>query len=239
MRYTFYIVFCLLCFASCDEQTERMTGYEVHGIDVSHYQSYINWDTVAAQDVRFAFMKATEGHTFVDTMFCYNWEQTERAGIKRGAYHFFRPTLNARTQAMNFRDNVTLRTGDLPPVLDVEVIDGASKAEIIIGMQTWLSLTELHYGIRPIIYTNLKFYNKYLVGYFDEYVMWIARYNDSAQPKLAAGKDWHFWQYGNKGRLKGIKGDVDFNVFSGNIFELEELGLAPRTVFSWEAESGE
>ena len=233
MRYIPYIIFCLFCLASCaDEQTPRMPGYQVHGIDVSHYQSYINWDTVVRQDIRFAFMKATEGLEFVDTMFCLNWEETQRVGIKRGAYHFYRPTLNPRTQALNFRDNVTLHTGDLPPVLDAEVTDGATKAEIIVGMRTWLDMTELHYGIRPIIYTNLKFYHKYLAGHFDEYPMWIARYNNHTQPKLAAGKDWHFWQYGNRGRLVGIAGDVDFNVFYGDIFALEEMGLSPRTVYS-------
>lgn len=232
MRYIPYIFFCLICFASCDDQTSRMEGYEVHGIDISHYQSYINWDTVAAQNIRFAFMKATEGHEFVDTMFCVNWEETRRVGIKRGAYHFYRPTLNPRTQAMNFRNNVTLRRGDLPPVLDVEVVDGATKAEIIIGVRTWLEMTEMHYGIRPIIYTNVKFYNKHLVGYFDDYPMWIARYNDHAEPKLAAGKNWDFWQYGNRGRIKGIAGDVDFNVFQGNIFELEAMTVQERIVLA-------
>lgn len=232
MRYIPIIIFLLLGISSCSEETQRKTGYEVHGIDISHYQSYINWDTVAAQDIRFAFMKATEGLEFKDSLFCLNWEETKRVGIKRGAYHFFRPTLNSRTQAMNFRNNVTLKTGDLPPVLDVEVVDGASKAEIIAGVKTWIFLTELHYGIRPIIYTNLKFYYKYLAGHFEDYPMWIARYESFAEPKLAAGKEWDFWQYGNRGRIKGIDGDVDFNVFRGNIFELEDMGLAPRTVLS-------
>jgi lysozyme len=209
-----------------------MSGYEVHGIDISHYQSFVNWDTVATQGVRFAFMKATEGHEFVDTMFCHNWEATQQVGIKRGAYHFFRPTLNARTQALNFRKSVTLQVGDLPPVLDVEVVDGATKTEVIVGVKTWLDMTEIHYGIRPIIYTNLKFYNKYLVGHFDEYPMWIARYNNYAQPKLAAGKKWDFWQYGNRGRLRGIDGDVDFNVFRGSILELEEMTVPERTVWA-------
>ena len=116
--------------------------------------------------------------------------------------------------------------------MDVEVVDGATKAEVIIGMRTWLDMTEIHYGIRPIIYTNVKFYNKYLVGYFDEYPMWIARYNDYSQPELATGKNWHFWQYGNRGRIKGIKGNVDFNVFHGSIAELEEMTVAERTVWA-------
>lgn len=232
MRNIPYILFFALLVSSCSEETQRKADYGVHGIDISHYQSRIDWNTVADQDINFAFIKATEGEGYKDSLFCLNWEETKRVGISRGAYHFFRPTLNPRTQAMNFRDNVILKPGDLPPVLDVEVIDGASKAEIIAGMKTWLFMTELHYGIRPIIYTNLKFYYKYLAGHFDQYPIWIARYQGFSEPKLAAGKEWDFWQYGNKGRIPGIKGDVDFNVFRGDLYELEAMTLAPRTVLS-------
>lgn len=231
MRYALFTI-CILFLTSCAKETQRMQGYEVHGIDISHYQSYIQWDTIATQDIHFAFMKATEGLEFLDTLYCHNWEETKRVGIIRGAYHFFRPTLNPRTQAMNFRDNVSLEIGDLPPVLDVEVVDGASKAEIITGVKTWLHMVELHYGIRPIIYTNLKYYYRYLAGHFDDYPMWIARYENSNQPKLSAGKTWDFWQYGNRGQLKGINGDVDFNVFKGNIFELDEMTLSAKSAIT-------
>ena len=208
-----------------------MDNFEVHGIDVSHYQSRINWSKVVDQDIQFAFVKASEGANFSDSLYCHNWTEMKSAGLRRGAYHFYRPTISPELQVANFASRVELSEGDLPPVLDVEVLDGVSKARLIAGITTWLYATEIKYGIRPIIYTNIKFYNKYLAGHFNEYPMWIARYNDR-EPRLACGRDWQFWQYGNRGRLNGIYGDVDFNVFRGTLADLDKLCLHPQPIIS-------
>lgn len=232
MRYLLPVIILLLLASSCDYHTERMQGYEVHGIDISHYQSYVNWDTLATQNIHFGFIKATEGMTLVDSLYCHNWSEMERVGLKRGAYHFFRPTISAEIQAQNFIDMVEMLPGDLPPVLDVEVLDGVNNLELIIGMQTWLNVVETHFNVKPIIYTYHNFYNRQLAGHFTDYPIWMARYNDSRQPKLADGNKWDFWQYGNRGRIKGIKGDVDLNVFHGSFGELEDLCLSPPVVLS-------
>ena len=79
------LLFLTLSFISCESDTERIKGYEVHGIDLSHYQSNVRWDIVAAQGISFAFVKATEGEQHTDSLFCRNWEQMQRYGIKRGA----------------------------------------------------------------------------------------------------------------------------------------------------------
>lgn len=210
---------------ACNEQTVRKEGFEVHGIDVSHYQKHIDWAAIAAQDVRFAFVKATEGETMQDTLFCKNWLEIEAAGIKRGAYHFFRPTVPAETQAWNFLSSIYLENGDLAPVLDVEVTDGVEAGELRQSVRTWLTVVENFYKIKPIIYTNQKFFNTFLAGHFQDYTIWIARYSSWRTPALEAGHNWHFWQYGNRGRLQGIDGDVDFNVFYGSLQELENFCL--------------
>jgi len=70
----------------------------------------------------------------------------------------------------------------------------------------------------------LHFYNRHLAGYFSEYPLWIARYH-RREPSLACGTDWVFWQYGHRGRLEGIAGPVDFNVFHGSLEQLEALCL--------------
>lgn len=233
MRYLLPLVtLFLLLFSSCDQHTERLNGYAVHGIDISHYQSYVDWDTLATENIQFAFVKATEGMTMVDTLFCHNWEEMKRVGIKRGAYHFFRPTIDAEIQATNFIDMLEMSHGDLPPVLDIEVLDGVSNLQLIAGIQTWLNLVQIHTNIKPIIYTNLNFYNRHLAGHFTDYPTWIARYNDDREPSLADNTDWQFWQYGNRGRIKGIQGDVDFNVFYGSMEDLEKLCLTPQVVLS-------
>ncbi|MEM6697721.1 MAG: GH25 family lysozyme, partial [Bacteroidota bacterium] len=132
-------------------------------------------------------------------------------------------TTSVLTQAQNFMNNVVLEKGDLPPVLDIEVLDGVSTEDLVIRVRAWLEIIEAEYQIRPIIYTNLKFYNKHLANHLQEYPVWIARYNRYFEPLLVNEVNWAFWQYGNRGRLDGIQGDVDFNVFKGSLDELEML----------------
>ncbi|RMF00074.1 MAG: glycoside hydrolase family 25 protein [Bacteroidetes bacterium] len=216
---------------ACQEDTLRRMDYPIHGIDVSRYQASIDWPRVAAQDMHFVFMKATEGGDHCDEHFPSNWWGSRRVGLLRGAYHFFRPQTPAKQQAEHYIATVYLRAGDLPPALDVEVTDGLAAPDLVREVQSWLTLVEQHYGVRPILYTNLKFYNKYLAGHFADYPLWLARYH-SRPPQTADGQAWHFWQYGDRGRLDGIDGYVDFNVFYGNWADLEAL-CVPNTVLSW------
>lgn len=208
----------------CEGDTQRLSGYAVHGIDLSHYQAKINWDTVASEGIAFAFVKATEGRQHLDTKYCENWLEMKRVGIKRGAYHFFRPSIDAEEQARNFTHTVDMEYGDLPPVVDVEITENMSREQVVEGLRTWLYLVELEYSIRPIIYTHYKFYNQFIVGEFDKYPIWIAKYGDTP-PRLGSAQ-WLFWQYGNKGKLKGIEGYIDLNVFRGSQEELEETCLS-------------
>ncbi len=218
-----------LLFGACKKGTEKMDGYQVHGIDVSHHQE-IKWSEVKKQDIDFVFMKATEGENLQDEDFCDSWAALNHSEIKRGAYHFFLPTKSALLQAQNFISLAELRNGDLPPVLDAEVTGGASREVILNRMRSWLEIVEMKYNVRPIIYTNLKFYYKYIAGSFDNYPIWISRYGGST-PKLP-NNSWLFWQYGNEGKLAGIKGDVDFNVFRGTRQDLDALCIHPSTMLS-------
>ncbi len=219
LRYLIILGLATLFFA-CNEQTVRKQGFDVHGIDASHYQKEINWEKVAAGDVHFAFVKATEGESFRDSFYCENWMEMKAAGIKRGAYHFFRPTVSPKAQAANFIGTAELGHGDFAPVLDVEVLDGVDETELRSNMRIWLQIVEDHYKIKPILYTSQKFFNQYLAGYFQDYPIWIARYSAWRKPNLCDDQEWVFWQYGNRGKLPGIDGPVDLNVFSGNKSEL-------------------
>ena len=230
-HYLFIFSFLLLGLYSCDTETLRIEKFDAHGIDVSHYQGQIDWQKIKEQDIHFAFVKVTEGGDFEDSLFCQNWEEIKKVGLKRGAYHFFRPKVDVNTQIANFIDNVKLQSGDFPPVLDVEVFDGVSKIQLINAMHKWLSAIEINYNIKPIIYSNLKFYNKNLAGHFNDYPLWIARYN-TREPRLADNRTWHFWQYGNKGKIDGINGFVDFNVFSGTLEDLDALSFSPAASIS-------
>ena len=215
------VVMLLALMSACQSDTERIQGFEVHGIDLSHHQQTVNWDTIAHQQITFAFVKATEGRNNIDTSFCKHWIEMRRTGIVRGAYHYFHPSADPNVQALNYLNNVDLDYGDLPPVIDVEDDEDLPREQVVESIHLWLNAVSMRYNTKPIIYTNYKFYNKYVVGEFDAYPIWIAKYGNEA-PRLGSTQ-WVFWQYGNRGKIKGIEGNVDFNVFRSTRDELFKL----------------
>lgn len=203
-------------------------GYSIHGIDVSRYQNFINWESVKGMYVQginidFAFIKATEGNGDVDNCFKRNWRKAKEAGVIRGAYHFFLATKDGTVQARNFIKQVKFSPGDLPPVVDVEQTYGVSKEILQQRLKAWLYATELAYGVKPIIYTNVDFYKKYLAGEFDDYPLWAAHYLQRTAPRIS--REWHFWQHSERGKVNGITAMVDFNVFNGDSTEFVNLLL--------------
>lgn len=204
------------------------SGFGIHGIDISHHQKDIKWKDVASIDVngttiQFAFIKATEGITRQDLHFESNWKKSKEAGLIRGAYHFYYPTRDAKKQAENFINQVKLAPGDLPPVLDIELSKGKSKADIVKGCQIWCKTIEDKYGVKPIIYTNPTFYDKYLKDDFEDYPLWVAHYYQE-MPRMQH-RDWLFWQHTDCATIKGISKPVDLNVFNGDIKDLMNMCL--------------
>ena len=205
-------------------------GYEIHGIDISHHQGHIDWDELKDKGmidkypVRFVMIKATEGSTQTDENFLENFHQAREYGFTRGAYHFYSVHSSAARQAQHFISQVKLENGDLPPVLDVEhkpkdQTDEEFKASVL----QWLDLVEWHYKVKPIIYTYYKFKTRYLNdSVFDQYPYWIAHYYvDSVEYK---GR-WKFWQHTDVGKLPGIKGHVDFNIYNGSYYDLRQMTI--------------
>jgi lysozyme len=204
-------------------------GYELHGIDVSRYQNTIDWKymesfTGEKNDVKiaFVFVKATEGRSIQDPLFKANWENIGQTDIIRGAYHYFIPNRSAMEQAKNFIENVELVEGDLPPVLDIEKLGPQGAAKLRENVKIWLNEVEKHYGMTPIIYSYINFYEKHLIVDKDlrKYPLWIAHYD---REKIKFQESWLFWQHSDKGRIPGIDEKVDFNVFNGNIDKLKSL----------------
>lgn len=220
MKYYHLLFLSILFLQSCSSDADN---YAIKGIDVSHYQGQIGWQMVGLQNLDFVWMKATEGLNYKDSLFLRNWEQChDFTDLKCGAYHFFRPRVSAKWQAQNFINQVELQAGDLPPVLDVEDLDGVSMSQLINYMSVWLQLIEEHYQVRPIIYTYSDLYNRHLRAAFPDYIFWLARYNRHA-PQLDSQAV--FWQYSQTGSTIGIVGDVDQNIFTGSLDDLERLCL--------------
>ena len=189
------------------------------GIDVSHHQGRIDWSAVAGDGVRFAFAKATEGGTFTDPAFARNWEGMREAGVLRGAYHRFRPRTDALQQARHFVAVADVASGDLPPVVDVEATDGVSDARLVAGVRTWLAEVERRTGRRPVVYTKPGFRRAHLGTALDDYPLWIAEYGVDS-PSHAR---WAFWQHSERGRVAGIRKEVDLDRFNGSHTELRQF----------------
>jgi lysozyme len=202
--------------------------YSIHGIDVSRYQQSISWEDVSSMQVKnvklgFAFMKATEGIGNVDPQFHRNWKKAREAGIICGAYHFFIASKDGKMQAENFIHEVQLKPGDMPPVLDIEQVNGTPPELLKKEVKRWLETAENYYGVKPVIYTNVGFYNRYLGKEFDSYPLWIAHYYEPHKPRIS--RDWLFWQHSDEGRVNGILHKVDFNVFCGDSIEFRNFLL--------------
>lgn len=202
------------------------SGFDIHGIDVSHHQGYVKWQSVREMREKsvklgFAFIKATEGYSLRDPQFKRNWRKAKEAGMPRGAYHFFLPHKSGTGQAEHFISTVKLEKGDLPPVLDIEETYGVAHAELRKRLKDWLLTVEKRYGCRPIIYTNADFYTRVLGSEFDGYPLWVAHYLKRDKPRI--GRSWSFWQFSETGNVNGILSRVDFNVFNGDSADLREM----------------
>lgn len=204
-------------------------GYEIHGIDISHYQGDIDWDDLSNAMIegcplRFVMIKSTEGSTRLDSKFKENFRQAREYGYIRGAYHFWSNKSSARDQAYHFLNKVRLEDGDLPPVLDVEhKPKDRSVEDFQRDVLTWLHIVEDKYHVKPIIYTYYKFKDKYLSApVFNDYPYWIAHYYVD---KVEYKGPWKFWQHTDAGKLPGIKGYVDFNIYNGSFYDMKKLTI--------------
>jgi GH25 family lysozyme M1 (1,4-beta-N-acetylmuramidase) len=206
------------------------------GIDIySNNGDSIDWQTVKNSDISFAFAKATEGETFVDSQFAKHWKSMKATGLIRGAYHFFRPLKDPKLQADNFLKQIQdWEIGDLPPVLDIEHYpekiasewQQVSLNQRIDIVQQWLDKVESVTGRKPIIYSSPSFWDEYMKESqaFINYPLWLAHYTDKPEPTVPAnnwgGKGWTIWQYTESGTVAGVNGFVDRNRFNSSFDDL-------------------
>lgn len=192
--------------------------FTIRGIDISHHQGEIDWDKVKINNFRFVFIKATEGHDFVDEDFIDNWNNSKEIGLIRGAYHFYSLRIPGKDQAENFIKIVPKEKYTLPPVIDLE-FGGNSKQrptreDFKKELLAFIYEVKLNFNKDPIFYITYDFFNMYIKNDEDllKYNIWIR--NIYYKPNKIGNKDWLFWQYNCKGRVEGINGFVDLNVFA-------------------------
>ncbi len=201
------------------------TKYPLTGIDVSHHQNKIEWNKVK-NEVDFVFVKATEGSDFIDSNFKSNIDSIKKYQIPYSAYHFFTFCSTGKNQALNLINNFQKDSSSLPPVIDLEFLGKCNENkqdsfDVKKEIKDFLDTIQLYYNKTPIIYTTYEFYDTYLANDFKEYHYWIR--DLFKEPKLSDNKNFIFWQYSNCGKINGIDGNVDMNVFKGNIDNLKSL----------------
>lgn len=199
--------------------------YPVRGVDVSSWQGEIDWPVLAAQDIDFAFLKATEGSGTVDTRFAENWQAARQTSLLVGAYHFFSFDSAGATQGENFMATVPVEVGTLPPVVDVEfygdhAANPPAREAVNPELRDLLDVLEKAYGQKPILYATGEAYDLYLRTGYEAYPLWVRGV------LLPPEEGWTFWQYSNRGRMRGFQGKerfIDLNVFAGDVEELAAL----------------
>ena len=201
--------------------------YPVHGTDVARFQGRIYWDRAAAAGLRFAWIKATEGGDRVDPEFQANWSGAAKAGLVRGAYHFYYWCRPAAEQAAWFIANVPRARGALPPVLDMEWTPFSltctirPPAEVVRReAKIFLDMLERHYGTRPVIYSTPDFFERNGMDQLGAYDFWL-RSTANHPSRTYPGHRWTFWQYTGTGLVPGFYTDVDLNAFNGTRAEFD------------------
>lgn len=210
------------------------------GPDVASYQhpsnEPIDWAQVRRSGASFAFIKATEGHTYTNPYFASDYSAAQSNGLVRSAYHYARPALplsTATQQADYLLSTVgtTAAQGDLPVTLDLEETGGLGSSDLVAWAKTFLQRVSARTGRTPVLYSYPYFW-RHAMGdshAFTSYPLWIADYSGRSTPGPLPGgwQSWTFWQRTSSGRQPGIAGEVDLNDFHGDTAALQQLATPP------------
>lgn len=204
------------------------------GIDVSHWNGKIDWERVRDDGYRFAIMKATQGRGYEDPTYDTNHAEAREAGLRVTAYEFADPDparKDARRDADHFVDVANLHGKDLVPVLDLEQTGGLGPSRLIEWVRRWSTRVHERLGRWPTIYTSPSFWDQHMKDTVEfakrGHRLWIAHWF-AKRPNLPArrwnGRGWVFWQWSNRGEVRGIEGRVDLNIFDGSSLRKLMLG---------------
>lgn len=199
-------------------------GPTVPGIDVSYYQEAIAWKRVRRAGIRYAFIRVSDGFDRVDERWARNWADAKRAGVMRGAYQYFRPDQDVATQVDLLVNLLAKDRGELPPVIDVETNGGLPPAELVARVQQWVTRVRDKLGVEPIVYTGPEFWrDRAKGGDVSAQPLWIAHYTRDCPSVPKPWTRWVFWQHTDNGRVPGIEGPVDLDLFAGTMQDLENF----------------
>lgn len=186
-----------------------LTEYPVRGVDISSHNGDVDFEKMKRSGIDFVMFKATEGISFIDKKFEENYTKARQAGLRVGAYHFFRFDCDGRVQAFHFLNTIGDRQFDFPLALDVEESgnpEGHARADIVRNLEAAINHLELR-GHDVMLYTNKRGYSRFISRDFPDYPLWICSFRDPPGPDK-----WYMWQYTHRGDVPGVSGNVDVNI---------------------------
>lgn len=201
----------------------------MNGIDVSQWQGYIDFSQVRRAGIELVYIKASEGTDFVDPFFHRNYANAKNAGLMVGFYHYLtaRNVEEARQEAYHFVSVTEGLVNDGKMVMDIEDIGGLSREEVNAIARTFLESVEEFSGRSAAIYADDDTAAEILTADLTVYPLWLAQY-DAEEPMLeGAWETWAGWQYTDMGRVAGIQGNVDRDIFTDAMLE-EETGRVQK-----------
>ncbi|HEY0622966.1 GH25 family lysozyme [Sphingomonas sp.] len=189
------------------------TDYAVQGIDVSEASGEVDWATVKAKDVDFAYARATEGAAARDARFAQNWAGIEDAGLRRGAIHVFSLCNPAEAQAGAFVATVPRDPGALPATIDLSFHETCparpSREVVLTEIRRLAAVIETHSGKPAILRIAPAFEAQYQVSAAIPRPLWsIGLFR---KPDYLA-RPWAMWQSSTIRRIEGIERPVNWNV---------------------------
>ncbi len=198
-------------------------AHAVHGTDASRFQgNEAQWAVARSNGVNFVFLKATEGGDRADPAFAGHWREARAAGVRTGAYHVWYHCRPGAEQARWFIANVPRAPGALPPALDLEWTPFSPTctrrppgSEVRREAQAFVEAVAAHYGQRPLVYAAPDIWQDAELWRLEGVEFWL-RSVAGHPAQVYPGQGWTFWQYSGTGRVPGLSGQADLNVFRGS-----------------------
>lgn len=197
------------------------------GTDLSKYNTGLLYDEMA-KDIKFGFIRATQGNNIQDVLYKKHKENLDRLSIPWGAYHLYDLSQKVDGQLNNFFITVGTDKFDLQPVMDIELFSWWTKptrVNALAVMQTFLIGIKEHWNKKPLLYTNPKFIKEVLNNDIPDWLielcdLWIAHWGVN-YPKVIGWETWKFWQYlGEVSNIPYSKNNFDFDYFNGTYEDL-------------------
>lgn len=195
-------------------------GRQYRGIDISEFQGEIDFEEVRRSGIEVVYIRVGAGE-YTDEYFAENYERAKAAGLKIGFYHYVtaRSVEEGRRQARFFASLAAGREPDMRLAMDFEYFGSLSVSQINAISEAYLDELTALTRREAVIYSDLSSArNIFSRALAEKYPLWAAQYGADEPSANGKWREWVGFQYTDEGRVGGIYGNVDRNIFTEGIF---------------------